>query len=115
MIGSIQLQSEVAGEDGSQVTIDTTGRGALTMTQQGADARLAPDTYDSVMRSRAVFDTAAGNLLERSYIVEANLTPGSGSSVGGVEQVPYVQAVQLTYVADGTPMDMLGPNKVEAQ
>ncbi len=116
MAGATQMQSEVASEDGSRVTIDTTGRGALSVLQSGQDARLAPDTYDSVIRSRSVFDTATGNLLERSYLVESNLTPGSGSAVGGAQQVPYVQAVQLTYVADGVPMTNLGPNAVkEAQ
>ncbi len=115
MLGATQLQSEVAEEDGTKLTIDTVGRGTLTMQQEGADTRLAPDSYDSVMRSRSVFDTATGNLLERSYLVESQLTPGSGSAVGGVEQTPYIQAVQLTYRADGMPMPMLGPNKADVQ
>ena len=110
MAGSTQLQSEVVEEDGSKVTIDTSGRGALSVLQSGQDGRLPPDTYDSVLRSRAVFDTATGNLLQRSYLVESTLTPGSGSAIGGVQQVPYVQGVELTYVADGVPMANLGPN-----
>jgi len=110
MAGATQLQSEVAEEEGSKLTIDTVGRGTLTM-QEVLD-RKTPDSYDAVVRSRSLFDTSTGNLLERSYLVESNLTPGSGSAVGA-QQVPYIQAVQLTYVADGMPMDMLGANSVE--
>jgi len=113
MLGATQLQSEVAEEEGTKVTIDTVGRGTLTMDLMAGSGAAPPDSYDSVMRSRSAFDTATGNLLERSYLVESQLTPGSGSAIGGTEQTPYVQAVQLTYRADGMPMPMLGPNKVE--
>ncbi len=110
MTGAARLQSEVSAEDGSKLTIDTVGSGTVMM--QEVLARKTPDSYDAVVRSRSVFDTSTGNLLERSYLVESNLTPGSGSAVGS-QQVPYIQAVQLTYVSDGMPMDMLGANTVE--
>jgi hypothetical protein len=106
--GRIALTSLVQSMDGDKAEIATTGR-ALVQTEIVSRGTPVEMRHELEMRSLAVFDTAAGEMVKRDYLVEGEPT---ADSVGaeGVGGLPYVQALTLKLIPEGKNIPKFGPN-----
>lgn len=111
-VGAVKLEHTVEPREGSQVVVQSEGRGVVgpgaTYATAGGEERLA-DTFDMTLQGSAVFDTARGVLLEREYLVEAAPTASSMQATTG-QGTPYVQAVRVELLAPDAKPPPLGTN-----
>jgi len=111
--GSAKVTHQVTDE-ASDVSIATTGRGALgpakfVTVRTGGPERIESQ-YDLNYQGVTVFDDDLGCMKEHEYLVEGMPTPSSLAAEGW-EGVSYVQMTRLELVPDGASAPNLGPNE----
>lgn len=111
--GSVRLLHAVGeGTEGSVITIDTTGEALVSSgeTVGAPGAERMRNVFDMELRGRSRFDTAAGTLVSRDYLVTGEPTASSALATG-VAGTLYVQAVHLELIPSGAKVAPLGENR----
>ena len=106
--GAGELVHRVRSTDGSQVVINTVGRGSVAPATDGGTG--PANVYMMDLETTSRFDRESGMLVRRTWAVIG--TPTAGSAVNdGVRGVTYLQAGQLVYLPEGVETPVLWPTR----
>jgi len=111
-MGSAEIIHEITATDGDVVELSSTGRGVLGSGEmvEVAGQERPKNLYDMSLSGTARFDVGRGLLLSREYLVEGNPT-ASSMMADGWAGIPYVQAVQVSWVEPGVDLPVVGDNQ----
>ncbi len=111
--GAIRLLHAIGeGGEGPVIVIDTTGKASVSSGETiGApgEERMR-NVFDMELRGRSRFDTEAGSLISRDYLVTGEPTASSALATG-VSGTLYLQAVHLELIPSNARVTPLGENR----
>lgn len=95
-LGKVRVAHQITGTAGNNVAIASMGNGVIT----SEDAGNVGNSYETVFRAEATFDSARGVLVDRQYLSRGELTASSYLAQGS-PSLAYLQMVRMTLIEPG--------------